>query len=309
MSKTALIAALAIALLPTPARAEPSGDQLAAASERLEQVIEDYNEVREDLRDTREQAAALTRQLKPLERQLATRQARVGVIAVTAYQSSAMAPALAVINAESAAEYADRMLVLERLAGQQQVVIDGLLAARSRVEGARRELEAVARQRAEEERSLAQKKRRITQDIARLEQVRERTGYVAPKLLRGFTPSFSAGRAGVAVRFAYAQLGKAYRFGASGPSAYDCSGLTSAAWARAGVRLPHNARRQWHSVAHISRGELRPGDLIFYYRSIHHVGIYAGGGKMIHAPRHGEPVRIDDVDYQPIHGYGRPSRS
>ncbi|MEJ3746006.1 NlpC/P60 family protein [Actinomycetes bacterium KLBMP 9797] len=309
MSKTALIAALAIVLLPAPARAEPTGDQLEAAEERLEQVVEDYNEVREDLRDAREQAAALTRQLKPLERQLAARQAQVGVIATTAYQTSRLAPALAVINADTAAEYTERMLVLQRLAGQQQEAIDGLLATRKRTVTAREELDAVVAQRTADERSLAAKKRQIERDVARLERVRTDTGYTAPPAVRGFKPAFSAGRAGAAVRFAYAQLGKAYRFGASGPRSYDCSGLTSAAWARAGVPLPHNARRQYHSVGHISRADLRPGDLIFYYRSIHHVAIYAGGGKMIHAPRHGEPVRLDDVDYQPIHGYGRPSLS
>ncbi|HEY0696363.1 MAG TPA: NlpC/P60 family protein, partial [Micromonospora sp.] len=112
-----------------------------------------------------------------------------------------------------------------------------------------------------------------------------------------------------AVRFAYAQVGKPYRWGAEGPDSFDCSGLTSAAWAVAGVRLPHNAARQWGVVTRISRAERRPGDLIFYYRDIGHVAIYVGQGKMIHAPRPGERVRFDDADYQPVRGYGRPTRS
>jgi cell wall-associated NlpC family hydrolase len=197
--------------------------------------------------------------------------------------------------------------VLERLAGEQKQVIDSLSAARERVEAARHSLDAAASQQAAQELTLATKKQQIEQDIDRLEQLREQTGFKPRPTVKGFKPAFSPGKAGAAVRFAYAQLGKQYRFGSDGPNSYDCSGLTSAAWAKAGVPLPHNARRQWRAVDRVSRDELKPGDLIFYYRSVHHVAMYVGGGKMIHAPQHGEPVRVDDVDYQPIHGYGRPS--
>ncbi|MEH1126510.1 C40 family peptidase [Micromonospora sp. CPCC 206061] len=307
MPTTALIAALVIVLLPVPVQATPIGDQLNTAGEHLEKVIEDYNEVRDNLRTTRRQIADLNEEIRPLERQLAARQARVGVIAATAYRSSGVSTALAVISAESASDFADRLLVLERLAGEQSQEIDKLNAARERVEAARHTLDSAASQQAAQELTLATKRQEIEQDIARLEQLREQTGFKPRPTLKGFKPTFSAGKAGAAVRFAYAQLGKEYRFGSGGPNSYDCSGLTSAAWAKAGVPLPHNARRQWRAVKRVSRDELKPGDLIFYYRSIHHVAMYVGGGKMIHAPQHGEPVRVDDVDYQPIHGYGRPS--
>jgi cell wall-associated NlpC family hydrolase len=108
------------------------------------------------------------------------------------------------------------------------------------------------------------------------------------------------------VRFAYAQIGKPYGWGSAGPNAYDCSGLTSAAWRVAGVRLPHNAARQWYAVTRISRAELRPGDLVFYYNSIQHVGMYVGGGRIVHAPTFGEAVRVERMGYAPILGYGRP---
>jgi cell wall-associated NlpC family hydrolase len=306
MPTTALIAALVIVLLPAPATATPIGDQLDTAGQQLEQVIEDYNEVRDNLRTTRRRIAKLNEEIRPLERQLATRRARVGVIAAAAYRSSGVSTALAVISAESASDFADRLLVLDRLASEQQQVIDDLNAARARVETARHALDAAASQQAAQELTLATKRQQIEQKITRLEHLREQTGFKPRPTIRGFKPTFSPGRAGAAVRFAYAQLGKEYRFGGDGPNSYDCSGLTSAAWARAGVPLPHNARRQWRAVHRVSRDELKPGDLIFYYRSIHHVAMYVGGGKMIHAPQHGEPVRVDDVDYQPIHGYGRP---
>ena len=117
---------------------------------------------------------------------------------------------------------------------------------------------------------------------------------------------FTADAAGQAVRFAYDQLGKAYRFGAAGPSAYDCSGLTMSAWATAGVDLPHSAAGQYRVVQHVTRAQLRPGDLVFYFHPIHHVGIYVGADKVINAPTYRQPVQISPITLGAIAGYGRP---
>lgn len=306
-----LFAVLVPALFVTePAAAEPRGDQLDsklyAAAERLEQVIEDYNQVRDDLRVTRGKQAALAARTLPLERVVAEHEARIGKIAAAEYRNSGAGPALAVITAVSPEDFADRLLLLDRLAAQRRAAVDRLTAARARFEDGRRALDALAKQQEAQQSQLASRRKQIEHDIAQLEALRERSGYRPPTGIRGFKPVFSPGRAGAAVRFAYAQLGKGYRFGAEGPDAYDCSGLTSAAWSRAGVALPHNARRQQQAVHRVSRSELRPGDLVFYYRNVRHVGMYVGGGKIIHAPQHGEPVRFDNVDYQPVHSFGRP---
>jgi cell wall-associated NlpC family hydrolase len=94
------------------------------------------------------------------------------------------------------------------------------------------------------------------------------------------------------VAFARAQLGKPYRYGSAGPSSYDCSGLAKAAWAKAGVVLAHYTGAQWNEGLHVSKAELRPGDLVFFGSDVHHVGIYIGGGDMIEAPHTGLDVRI-----------------
>jgi cell wall-associated NlpC family hydrolase len=306
-----LFAVLVPALFVTePAAAEPRGDQLDsklyAAAERLEQVIEDYNEVRDDLRVTRGKQAELAARTRPLERAVVAQQSRIGMVARTEYRNSGVGSVLAVITSTSPEDFADRLLVLDRLAAQQQGAVDELAAARARFDDSRRALDALAGQQEAQQHQLVNRRKQIERDITALERLRERTGYRPASGIRGFKPVFSPGQAGAAVRFVYAQLGKRYRFGAEGPDAYDCSGLTSAAWSRAGVALPHNARRQQQSVQRVSRAELRPGDLVFYYRSVRHVGMYVGGGKIIHAPQHGEPVRVDDVDYQPVHSFGRP---
>ncbi|MCX4982925.1 C40 family peptidase [Streptomyces sp. NBC_00572] len=112
-------------------------------------------------------------------------------------------------------------------------------------------------------------------------------------------------RAAQAVSFAHAQLGKPYVWGATGPSAYDCSGLTQAAWRAAGVSLPRTTYTQINAGRRVSRSQLAPGDLIFFYSGISHVGLYIGGGQMIHAPRPGAPVRVAPIDEMPFAGATR----
>jgi cell wall-associated NlpC family hydrolase len=125
------------------------------------------------------------------------------------------------------------------------------------------------------------------------------------------TPRPSGGdAAAVAVDFALAQLGETYRWGAAGPDAWDCSGLTMAAWRQAGVSLPHYSAAQYAQVEHISADQLRPGDLVFWGASpgsIHHVALYIGDGKIVHAPRTGRPVSVDSMYYWvPPDYFGRP---
>jgi peptidoglycan DL-endopeptidase CwlO len=108
------------------------------------------------------------------------------------------------------------------------------------------------------------------------------------------------------VAFAYDQLGDRYVYGASGPNAWDCSGLTQGAWAAAGVSLPHSSTAQYSSGRKVSKSELQPGDLVFFYSPISHVGIYIGDGNMIHASNPSKPVAIAPIDYIPYSGAVRP---
>jgi hypothetical protein len=99
-------------------------------------------------------------------------------------------------------------------------------------------------------------------------------------------------RADRAVRFAYRQRGKPYRWGGTGPRGYDCSGLVQRAWRAAGVSIPRVTYRQYRMRPHISRRRLRPGDLVFFH-GLGHVGIYVGHGRFIHSPHTGTRVRVE----------------
>ncbi|TIC88924.1 hypothetical protein E8D34_03180 [Nocardioides sp. GY 10113] len=116
----------------------------------------------------------------------------------------------------------------------------------------------------------------------------------------------ASGRSGSALSYAMGQVGKAYVYGAAGPSAFDCSGLTMMAWAQAGVSLPHSSSAQFSSGARVSESQLRPGDLVFYYSPISHVGIYIGNGMIVHAANPGAGVTTSPLHSMPYVGAVRP---
>ncbi|MDQ0950202.1 cell wall-associated NlpC family hydrolase [Streptomyces phaeochromogenes] len=117
----------------------------------------------------------------------------------------------------------------------------------------------------------------------------------------------STAKADKALAFARAQIGKPYVWGASGPGSYDCSGLTQAAWKAAGVTLPRTTWDQVKAGTTVSVNSAQPGDLVFFYDDISHVGIYIGDGMMIHAPKPGAYVREESIYYMPIHSVVRPA--
>jgi cell wall-associated NlpC family hydrolase len=116
----------------------------------------------------------------------------------------------------------------------------------------------------------------------------------------------ASGRAAIAVHYAMAQIGKAYVYGAAGPSAFDCSGLTMRAWGAAGVGLPHSSSAQFGSGTHISASQLQPGDLVFYYSPISHVGMYIGNGMIVNAENPSAGIRVTGLYSMPYAGAVRP---
>ncbi|HEY9473160.1 MAG TPA: C40 family peptidase, partial [Mycobacteriales bacterium] len=104
---------------------------------------------------------------------------------------------------------------------------------------------------------------------------------------------------------ALSKLGSPYVWAAAGPDSFDCSGLMLWAWAQAGVALPHYTGDQYNMGTHVGIGELQPGDLVFFYEGLSHVGMYIGGGNVVHAPQPGDVVKIASVDSFPFAGATR----
>jgi cell wall-associated NlpC family hydrolase len=284
--------------------------KIVAAARRLEVIVEQYNDSREDLHATQARQRSLGARLGPMTADLEERQALIGGLVNRTYQRTRSGPTVALFGSATPHQFVDRLLVLNQLAVEQQRAVAELHAARSRVESTRRTLGRLADQQRRQQTQLATRKAMVEGEIAALKEMRM-VAYGGGSRYRDAedhpTPPYVSGRAGQVVAFAFGQLGKPYRWGADGPDSYDCSGLTVAAWRAAGVQLPHNAARQYDATAHIGRDDLRPGDLVFFYGRISHVGLYIGDGRMIHAPEYGENVRVASIDSQPIHGFGRPS--
>ncbi|MET9291195.1 NlpC/P60 family protein [Streptomyces sp. NPDC003077] len=162
------------------------------------------------------------------------------------------------------------------------------------------------------ERKRAAEAKRKAQELARQQAAAERrrqqeTRKQSAGTFAGAPSGSYSGRAGQAISFARAQVGKPYVWGATGPSSYDCSGLTQAAWRAAGVSLPRTTWDQVKVGQRVSTSALAPGDLVFFFGDISHVGMYIGGGQMIHAPKPGASVRVESIYTMPIYGSIRPS--
>ncbi|MFD9070142.1 C40 family peptidase [Streptomyces lasiicapitis] len=123
----------------------------------------------------------------------------------------------------------------------------------------------------------------------------------------GSTDGSYAAKAKKVIAFAEKQMGKPYVWGATGPDSFDCSGLTQAAWKTAGISLPRTTWDQVKVGTTVPTSSAKPGDLVFFYDDISHVGIYIGDGKMIHAPKPGANVRVESIYYMPIHSVVRPA--
>lgn len=290
------------------AHAAPSTDELNKkidkASDDLEDVTEAYNKLRISLKKTKDDEKKLAESLGPAKKAYEAASAQVGIIAASAYKSGQVGTMNVIL--EGPGSLIDRMSVLEQISRKRQRDITSYLDAAKNYETRQAALKATQAKQEAEGKELQKRKTKIEADLKELYAMRT-AAFGSPtekgSKYTGKIPNIP-GSAGKAVTFAFNQVGKMYGYGESGPDRYDCSGLTSAAWAKAGRSLPHNAAAQYSATARISRSELQPGDLVFY-RKLGHVGLYVGGGKIIDASRAGQPVKHRDMDVMAPYGYGR----
>jgi cell wall-associated NlpC family hydrolase len=298
----------------TVAHADPSladiEAQLDKSNKDLEATIEAYNAINIDLAASQAKSAGLTDKLKPLEDGVAAANANIEQVAVAAFKNSGNLRSLSVVlNAQSSGSLMDQLSMLQQISHQQQKNIDDFKVAKTKLDDEKKLLDVTLAAQTTQKTDLENKRKKIEGDVKKLDDLKKKATAAGSKKVTspGATPGnlpAVSGRAGDAVNFAKAQLGEPYKWGAAGPSAWDCSGLTMGAWKAGGVNLEHNAARQWSQVAHISKSQLAPGDLVFY-NGLGHVAIYVGNNVVIHAPHAGEDVKYAPVDVDSIYGYGR----
>lgn len=290
-------------LSPAAARRE-----LARLDAQLDAAVEDYDQARLDLATAQRHAAAVETRVSRAQARLAVLRKRMGGFVSAAYQSGGLDSFVTLMTTADPQTFLDQAGALDQIARDQAGQIRLLKVAardlKAQQEAARL---AVAQQRAVERR-MSSVRRDIEAKLARqqaLLDIAESRAARAARLARlarasrGYGRHYNgpaSGRARIAVAEAYRQLGKPYRWGAAGPNSFDCSGLTMWAWGKAGVSLPHSSRGQYGQGYHVSRGDLKPGDLVFFGSPIHHVGIYVGGGSYIAAPHSGDVVSVRPLD-------------
>ncbi|MFQ1000994.1 NlpC/P60 family protein [Modestobacter sp. SSW1-42] len=311
-------ASLALALLPGSAAAAPGDPVTQAATPEeatrlvsdathdLEVVTEELNDAQETLTQQRAAAEAAGRTVAETQAQLAALDEQVRRIARSAFTGENLSRFNALMTSGSADEFLAQVTTLDAIAGHTDEVLGQVTAAAAAADQARADAETAA---ATAEQTLADTTARQQDLTARIadyqhqfdalsvvqqqEVVVEHSGPVLEPPAQVSAPSDAAQ---VVVDTALAQLGDPYVWGAGGPDAFDCSGLTQYAYAAAGIALPHSSRAQAGMGTPVDRAALQPGDLVFFYSPVSHVGIYIGNGQMVHASTFGQPVIVSTVD-------------
>ncbi len=297
------------------AQADPSVAEVEAQLDALwreaEPLIEQYNAVHEEFVRNQARQAELAAALAPLEAELAVAQERIGQISARAFMGGQTDMLNAMLSTAAPGELADQLVYLDSLARIQTAQLRTVVEAKRAYDEQKAPVDALVAQLSAQDAELSARRTEIETRLDQLQALRIQaygttggTGDYRPWVCPAEylpTPGYAAAAC------ACAQAGKPYVWGAAGPNAYDCSGLTLDAWQEAGVYLPHNAAAQRRAMAYVDRADLQIGDLVFYYSDLSHVAIYVGGGKVMNAPQAGDVVRMVNMDTgAPIHSFGRP---
>jgi cell wall-associated NlpC family hydrolase len=317
----------ATSLIAPPLSAAPPRTNYQAEIDRLSNQIssldEDYNDARIRLSKVDREIRDLGVAKEEADQELQALRAKASARAAAAYRTGMPDLLLVLFGSTSIAEFTRRLGVASRVGDWESGVMTDLQIANRRSDikqdDLRKELakaralsNAIAQKRASLRTKMEQQKRLLDQQRARDAATARRRGTEPASLIRAreanlpAPPLPSSGNVRAVLAAAYGQIGKPYAYGAGGPGSFDCSGFTSFAYRAAGVSLPHSSRAQYAATRRVSRGDLQPGDLVFFGSPIHHVGIYVGDNKMIDSSTYGHPVGIRSLDRRGYVGAGRP---
>jgi peptidoglycan DL-endopeptidase CwlO len=320
-------AVTAVVVIPGASQAEPRltvdqvKRQVGDLDQKAEVAAEQYNEAQEKLHSLEQRLAQYQAAVQKQQAKVTALQHGMGAVAAAQYRSGGMDQTLQLLLSDDPELFLERSASLNQITDQQaealqrirverQELAQNRLAASQQLAELEQTRNELAKHKAQVEanlqkaqrllNSLSANDRRRLQQEQRASRDRDRAEPI---------PTYSgpaSGKGEIAARFALAQVGDGYVWGATGMRVWDCSGLTSRAWAQANVALPHSSREQYNSGMHVPKSALRRGDLIFAYRPISHVGIYIGNGKMVDAANPRVGVRITSIDSMPYAGAVRP---
>ncbi|MEU0412305.1 NlpC/P60 family protein [Streptomyces griseorubiginosus] len=324
---------------PTPspsATASPTtvtNKDIEAVRKRLDALYHDaavatdaYNAAEEKAQQQSAQIVALAKKIVKGQERLKQLKARAGAAAAAQYRSNGLPDEAQLMLSDNPQEFLDatgrvlqgqratKALIAELSRTQQDLkqYAEDASAQWTKLEAGRK-AKAAAKKKVEQQIAAAEQleSQLEEKEKKRLAELEEEAAHKAQSawLDSGILDEIDgkASDAGkIAVQFATTQIGKPYEWGAEGPDSYDCSGLTSQAWASAGKPIPRTSQEQWKQLKHVDIKDMRPGDLIIYFDDASHVAMYLGEGAIVHAPRPGRTVTLAGAGSMPILGVVRP---
>jgi cell wall-associated NlpC family hydrolase len=306
-SRLGSIGALGVAaalILPTAgadASPKPSAattqKKLTKLNSQVDKLVNQYDKTKTQLDAAKKQVKGLNSQVAAEQRVYQGLHARVAQIVAAAYKNGTLDSTTALLAAKNPDAALDQMSAFTQLTNNRSQELKAFLDSTQRLRRdqaqAQSALDAVAHRAAALKKQTATVQKAVDKQKALLRQI----GQSANPGSSGSGGTYNgpaSGPARVALQYAYAQLGKPYIWGGTGPRGYDCSGLTMMSWRAAGVDIPRIVPDQYNATHHVAKANLQPGDLV-YFDSMGHEGIYVGGGQFIHAPHTGSVVKLDSM--------------
>ncbi|MFE0172749.1 NlpC/P60 family protein [Streptomyces sp. NPDC059002] len=283
------------------------------ATEKYNGAKEKAEKAEKALGELRDEAARKTEKLNSARDE-------VGSYAAAQYRTGGIDPTVQMALSSDPEQFLDRAALADRAGNRQAATVNGIRKQLQEIDQLHSEADARLAAFHKRQAELKKHKKTVTGKLDEAKRLlaqlpdgqrAELTGADTDRAdrsearLSGGSAKAPNARAASAVSYAYKALGSPYVWGATGPSAFDCSGLTQAAYRSAGVALPRTTYAQIAAGERVPRSALRPGDLVFFYSGISHVGIYVGNGQMIHAPNPSAPVRLAPIDQMPFAGATR----
>jgi peptidoglycan DL-endopeptidase CwlO len=312
-----LALAAVVGVIPsTPAQAEPNIDDVKARVDTLyhqaEQASERYNNAKIELQELRHDMASLKADQARQDNRLGAVQKQVKDSIVRQYEGESLSAVGQVVVSNDPKSFLSQLSTMSAFNDMQSQLFSDYSTQLKALDIRREATEKRAAEVAATQKKLAAEKATIDKKfseakalLGRLE-AQQREALASRSTTVRTPPVAASGNAAAAVQFAMAQVGDAYVYGAAGPDAWDCSGLTMMAWAQAGVALPHSSSAQYNSGPHIAESDLQPGDLVFYYSPISHVGMYIGNGMIVNAENPSAGVKVTSLHSMPYVGAVRP---
>ncbi|MGP3975159.1 NlpC/P60 family protein [Streptomyces sp. 8N114] len=322
---SAAAAGAAAALVPAaPAGAKPDDKPTARLNSRIDRLYEQAEVATEKYNGVAERTGKLREQVANAQDGVARGQAKVnrlrdslGSLAGAQYRSGGIDPTVELMLTEDPDSYLDKAATLDRIGSRQLTKLRQLQSAqrhlkqqRSEAAGKLEQLDglqkSLKRQKKDVQKKLAAARRLLHQLSPQERAARDghRSGKAHGGGIGGSKPSSQ--RAAAAVAAVKSAVGRPYAWGAAGPGAFDCSGLTQWAYKQAGTSIPRTSQAQRSAGQQVPLSQARPGDLVVYRDDASHVGMYVGGGQVVHAPHPGAPVRYDPVGMMPVSSVTRP---